>query len=235
MPILDHLNPDIADVTPFEAFHTQWAAHIVIDLNERLPEGFLAMPHTHLGEREIDVRTDKFLDAVKKQELKAIYQPQSPVTANAEFPTEFEVFVDYIERGRHITVGVIEITSPANKARPSERDSFVAKCKNLIAKNVSLILVDICSPPLFNLHNQLLQSLRITCGFMEESRERPLYCTAYRRTSSVEAKPAVNIWTYPLKVRNVLPELPLFVTSDVSIPVNLEATYLEVCKVFRIR
>jgi hypothetical protein len=46
MPILNHSNSEIADKTPFEAFHTQWAAHIVIDLNERLPEGFLAVPHT---------------------------------------------------------------------------------------------------------------------------------------------------------------------------------------------
>ena len=204
MSIRDHLNPDIADITPFEAFHTQWAAHIVIDLNERLPEGFLAVPHTHIGDREVDVRTDKFLEALKKHELKALYQPQPPVTANAEFPTEFEVFVDYIESGRHITVGVIEIISPANKARPSERDSFVAKCKNLIAKNVSLIMVDIYSPPFFNLHNQLLQSLKVTCGFLEERQESPLYCAAYRRTSSEAAKPAVNIWSYPLKVGDLL-------------------------------
>ena len=73
MPILDHLSSEIADVTHFEAFHTQWAAHIVMDLNERLPQGFLAIPHTHLGEREVDVRTDKYLDAVKKQELQSLY------------------------------------------------------------------------------------------------------------------------------------------------------------------
>ena len=235
MPILDHLNSDIADIAPFEAFHTQWAAHIVMDLNKRLPKGFLAVPHTHLGDREVDVRTDRFLEAEKKQELNTRYQPQPPITADAEFPTEFEVFVDYIERGKHITVGVIEVISPANKARLSERDSFVAKCKNLIAKNVSLILVDICASPFFNLHNQLLHSLRVTCGLLEESQEIPLYCAAYRRTSNAEAKPAVNIWSYPLKVAAVLPELPLFITTDVSIPVNLETTYLEVCQVFRMQ
>ncbi|MCH8291252.1 DUF4058 family protein [Candidatus Poribacteria bacterium] len=232
MPILDHFIPDIADITPFEAFHTQWAAHIVIDLNERLPEGFLAVPHTHIGDREVDVRTDKFLTSAKKQEIQALYQPEPPVTADVEFPSEFEVFVDYIERGRHITVGVIEIISPANKARSGERDSFVAKCRNLIAKSVSLIMVDICSQPFFNLHNQLLQSLRTTCGFLE-NQKFPLYCAAYRSTSGNNAKPAVNIWSYPLKVGDVLPQLPLFITSDISVPVNLETTYLEVCKVFR--
>ena len=234
MPILDHLSPEIADRTPFEAFHTQWAAHIVIDLNERLPEGFLAIPHTHLGGREVDVRTDSFLDEAKKQELKTLYQPQPPVKTHALFPIEFEVFVSYIERGKYITVGVIEILSPSNKSRPSERDSFVAKCKNLIAKNVSLIIVDVHSHPSFNLHNQLLQSLRVAKGFLEEDKESPLYCAAYRRTSGEDVKQAVNIWSFSLKIGDILPELPLFITSDIAVPVNLEETYMNVCEVFRL-
>jgi len=127
MPILDHSSPKIADKTPFEAFHTQWAAHIVIDLNERLPEGFLAIPHTHLGEREVDVRTDSFLDDAEKERLKVLYQPQPPVETHAEFPVEFEIFVDYLNRGKYITVGIIEILSPSNKARPSARDSFMVE------------------------------------------------------------------------------------------------------------
>jgi hypothetical protein len=235
MPILNHLNPDIADITPFEAFHTQWAAQLVIDLNTRLPDGFLAILHTHIGDREVDVRTDRFLMEAQKNALKASYQPKPAITADAEFPTEFEVFVDYIERGKHITVGVIEIVSPANKARPSERDSFVAKCRNLVAKNVSLIIIDICSPPFFNLHNQLLQSLQVSHGFLAEAPEYPLYCAAYRSTSNQAGKPAVNIWAETLKIGDTLPELPLFITFDVAVPVNLEATYLEVCKIFRIR
>jgi len=235
MPILDHSSPKIADKTPFEAFHTQWAAHIVIDLNERLPEGFLAIPHTHIGEREVDVRTDRFLDEAEKQKLKSLYQPEIPLQTNAEFPVEFEVFVDYIERGKHITVGVIEILSPSNKSRPSERDSFVAKCKNLIAKNVSLIIIDLHSHPFFNLHNQLLQSLKALKGIPEENKEKPLYCAAYRRTSNSDVKPAVNIWSFPLKVGDVLPELPLFITSDIAIPVNLEKSYMDVCQVFRLK
>ena len=234
MPILDHLRTEIADRTPFEAFHTQWAAHIVIDLNQRLPEGFLAIPHTHLGEREVDVRTDSFLDDAEKERLKVLYQPQPPVETHAEFPIEFEVFIDYINRGKYITVGVIEILSPSNKARPSERDSFVAKCKNLIAKNVSLIIVDVHSYPFFNLHNQLLQSISAMNGFLEENKENPLYCAAYRRAYSADANPAVKIWSFSLKIGDVLPELPLFITSDIAIPVNLEETYMDVCRVFRL-
>ena len=172
MPILDHLNSEVSDIAPFESFRSAWTTYIVEELNEILPEGFLAIPQTSIGAREVDVRADKLRDIGEK--LQAQYQPQVPIVTRAEFPSEFEVFVDYIERGRHITVGAIEIVSRGNKDRPDEdeRDSFVSKCKNLIAKNVSLIIVDILETPAFNLHNQLLRAIKTTAGYIEEKLEK---------------------------------------------------------------
>jgi hypothetical protein len=233
MPILDHLNPEIIDVAPFESFHSAWTTYIVEDLNEILPEGFLAIPQTSIGAREVDVRADKIRS--RGQKLKSRYQPQVPITTRAEFPQEFEVFVDYIERGRHITVGAIEILSRANKDRPSERNSFVAKCENLIAKNVSLIIVDILETPVFNLHNQLLRAIKATEGYIEENQEKPLYCAAYRKHPHSEANSeGMDIWRDCLEVGDNLPELPLYITSESAVPVNFEKSYLKVCKVFRI-
>ena len=233
MPILDHLNPEISDIAPLESFHSAWTTYIVEDLNEILPEGFLAIPQTSIGAREVDVRADKIRGM--GQTLKGSYQPQLPVTTQAEFPSVFEVFVDYIERGRHITVGAIEILSRANKDRPSERDNFVAKCENLIAKNVSLIIVDVLELPLFNLHNQLLRAVKATAGYIEEDPENPLYCAAYRKQPHGESNlELVDIWHNPLKIGDTLPELPLYITSEVAVPVNFEESYMKVCKVFRI-
>ena len=59
MPILDHLTPEISDIAPFESFHSVWTTYIVEHLNEILPEGFLAIPQTSIGAREVDVRADK--------------------------------------------------------------------------------------------------------------------------------------------------------------------------------
>ena len=127
MPILDHLNPEISDIAPFESFHSAWTTYIVEDLNEILPEGFLAIPQTSIGAREVDVRADKIRGMGTNPERGISTSAASHNTG--EFPSVFEVFVDYIERGRHITVGAIEILSRANKDRPSERDSFVANAK----------------------------------------------------------------------------------------------------------
>jgi hypothetical protein len=233
MPILNHLDPQISDIAPFESFHSAWTTYIVEDLNEILPTGFLAIPQTSIGAREVDVRADKLRGV--GQTLQPHYRPQPPITARAEFPTEFEVFVDYIERGRHITVGAIEIISRGNKDRPSERDSFVSKCKNLIAKHVSLIIVDILAAPAFNLHNQLLRVIKATDGYIEEDPDKPLYCAAYRKCPHEEAPVSeVEIWKISLPIGAALPELPLYITSDFSVPVNLEHSYARVCKVFRI-
>ena len=42
-------------------------------------------------------------------------------------------------------------------------------------------------------------------------------------------EPAVKFWAYTLKVGDKLPQLPLFITPEVAVPVNLEETYMRVC------
>ncbi len=234
MPILDHLSPEILDIADFDAFHTQWAAQIVAALNKILPRGFRAKAHTTIGTREVDVRTDRSLSLSEKQRLISQYQVlQPPIVSDAVFPSELEVFVDYIDRGKQITVGVIEIISRANKDRPGNRDAFVAKCTNLLSKNVSLVMVDILALPAFNLHNQLLDALDIKDGHLKE-KESPLYCTAYHQILIEESKPAIEFWRYALKVSDPLPELPLFITSEIAVPVNLEQTYMEMCHALKV-
>ncbi len=233
MPILDHLAPDVSDIAPFESFHSAWTTYIVEELNLILPDGFLAIPQTSIGAREVDVRADKI--RALTQMLHPQYQPRTPLITRAEFPTEFEVFVDYIDRGRHITVGAIEIVSRGNKDRPSERDSFVSKCRNLIAKNVSLIVIDVLATPAFNLHNQLLRAIHAGDGYIDAATEQPLYCAAYRASHHQDAAwGEMEIWIETLSVGDNLPELPLFITSEVSVPVHLERSYTRVCQVLRV-
>ena len=229
MPVLDHLSPEILDIADFDAFHAQWAAKIVTALNKILPRGFRAKAHTSVGTREVDVRTDKSLGATQKQRLHSEYQiTDSPIVSEAAFPEELEVFVDYIDRGKQVTVGVIEIVSRANKDRPGNRDAFVAKCSHLLASNVSLVIMDILALPTFNLHNQLLEALDIKKGYLRDEK-MALYCAAYHQALSEERKPGVEFWRYALKVGDPLPELPLFITSEIAVPVNLERTYMEIC------
>jgi len=230
MPILDHLSEDINDIAGFQSFHNAWAVEIAYDLNRVLPKGYRALSHAQIGSREVDVRTDKSLTANEKAELMKRYQPfDPPVIANAVFPAELEVFVMNIRRRKHRTVGVIEIVSEGNKDRPESRNTFVAKCNNLLSQEVSVVIVDILAFPFFNLHNQLLRALKVTEGRLREDEETPLYCSSYRKTFDTKDEPAVKLWAYTLKVGDTLPKLPLFITSEVAVPVNLEETYVKVC------
>jgi len=233
MPILDHSNNKLR--ADFDSFHSSWMVHIADDLNEILPQKFVARAHAKIGVREVDVRTDELLTEEEKTQF-TLYQPPPPSSPaiKATFPTELEVFVKYIEREEERTVGVIEIVSPRNKDRPQARDKFVAKCSNLLSEGISLIIIDILPVPSFNLHNQLLLALEGTGGYLKE--DKPLYCTAYRQTSIFEEEevPAIDCWTYTLKVSDTLPELPLFITLEHAVPVDLEKTYMETCRKSRV-
>lgn len=234
MPILDHLSKKLK--ANFDSFHSSWMVHIVDELNEILPQRFVALPHAKIGVREVDVRTDELLTAEEKEQFTS-YQPYpaSFPGVKATFPTELEVFVKYLERDEERTVGVIEIVSPRNKDRQKARDKFVAKCSNLLSEGISLIIIDLLSVPSFNLHNQLLLALEATEGYLKED-DKPLYCTAYRQTSIFEEEeiPAVDCWTHTLKVSDTLPELPLFIAPELAVPVDLEKTYMETCRRLRI-
>jgi len=230
MPILDHSNKKLR--SDFDSFHSSWMVHIADNLNDILPQKFVARAHAKIGVREVDVRTDELLTEEEKTQF-ALYQPPSPSSSGIKttFPTELEIFVKYIEREEERTVGVIEIVSPRNKDRPQARDKFVAKCSNLLSEGVSLIIIDILSVPYFNLHNQLLGALEGTEGYLKANQCKPLYCTAYRQMFIFEEEevPAIDCWAYALKVSDILPELPLFITPECAVPVDLEKTYMETC------
>src|SRR3954454_1529595 len=58
MPLRDHFRSPLADRRSWEVFHGQWPAMIVIGLNRKLPQRYVAEPQVHLGSSiEIDVAT----------------------------------------------------------------------------------------------------------------------------------------------------------------------------------
>jgi len=230
MPILDHLSEEITDIVEFNSFHHHWAAHIAEDLNKILPRGFRARAHAWIGIREVDVRTDKSLTADEEKQLILWYQPPAPLAkTRAAFPIESQVFVENVRRRKQKTVGVIEIISEGNKDRPDNRNTFVAKCRSLLSHDISVIIVDILAVPFFNLHNLLLRAFKVREGQIKEDNETPLYCGVYRKTF-IQDEPGLVCWGYTLKIGDELPELPLFITPEMAVPVALEKSYMETCQ-----
>jgi hypothetical protein len=245
MPLRDHLHPPFSLVRSWEAVHGGWPMVIVQHLNKTLSPYYSAGPRVHFGgEVEIDVGTFE-----SQAELPAgAYGSQpgeggaaTPVWAPAE-PTlavetemsdvdEYEVRVYDNERGRRL-VAAIELISPANKDRPEHRSQFTAKCAALLRQGVSLVLVDVVTARNANLYADLLALIGRSDRSLG-SEPPPTYAVACRWRPRGRSR-WLETWNRELKVGLPLPCLPLWLTEDLAIPLDLEASYEQTCRDLRI-
>jgi hypothetical protein len=244
MPLRDHFHPPLAVRRSWQEIHGQWPAMIVIALARRLPRRYVAAPQVQFGSSiEIDVATfeeDK-RDAAPWGEAEgngggvatAVWAPPRPTLAvPVELPQdEYEVRVYDEEAGRRL-VAAVEIVSPANKDRPERRRAFVAKCAALLQELVSVTIVDLVSARQFNLYSDLLELIGQTDPALAP--QPPfLYAVACRGTRQARAW-LLQTWFHPLVVGQPLPTMPLWLAENLAVPLELEATYEEACRILRI-
>jgi len=240
MPLLDHFHAPLRARRPWGGLHSDWASSIARQLNRKLlPEQFVAIPNVYFGGRiEIDVATVE--EAYKADATReggaatATWAPPRPTVETAvEFAdlTAVEVQILDQEAGQRL-VAAVELVSPANKDRPDHREAFVIKCASYLQNGVSLMIVDIVTSRAANLHRQLLELLKLPTA--RNGRELPdLYAVAYR-TFTVKEKGTLQIWEESLALGKPLPTLPLWVTPELVVPVDLEQSYCETCEALRI-
>jgi hypothetical protein len=245
MPLRDHFRPPLDNVTSWEGFHGQWPAMIVLALARKLPRRYVAAPRAHFGSSvEIDVATFE-----KDEEdppswaegegngggvATAVWAPPRPTLAvPADLPAqdEYEVRVYDTKRGRRL-VAAVEIVSPANKDRPEHRGAFVAKCAALLQEQVSVTVVDLVTTRHFNLYGDLLTLVELTDPALPPE-PPPLYAVACRGTKKDRAW-LLETWLHPLALGQPLPTLPLWLADNLAVPLELEASYEETCRVLRI-
>jgi hypothetical protein len=134
------------------------------------------------------------------------------------------------ERGMRL-VGVIELVSPGNKDRPEARQAFVAKCAAYLQEQIGLMIVDIVTERRTNLHEELL---RLVAPGQSPVSVSPLYAVAYR--AGLNGRPGrLDTWPASLTVGQPLHTLPLWLPGELPMPIDLEITYEETCRVLRIR
>ena len=243
MPLRDHFHPPVSKRSSWEGFHGLWPGIIVQQLSPRLPDGLVAEPRVHLGSYyEIDVCTfdqneeGEFGSSRESNVDLATAAPQAPpvptLTLDAEFPEQYayEVLVFDLERNRRL-VAAIEIVSPANKDRLESRQLFVAKCFNLLRKDVCLSIVDLVTTRQFNLYTELLALLdRCDPAF---DAPPPTYAVTCRKRQ-VGRQTKLDTSSFPLAVGRPLPSLPLWLSETQTVALDLEATYEETCRILRI-
>jgi hypothetical protein len=242
MPLRDHFRPPLDNVTAWEGFHGQWPAVIVQHLGKILPSHYVAAPRVHSGSHvEIDVATYNAESGVPSLPesgsggvATAVWAPSQPTLAvETELPDadEYEVRVWDLKRGRRL-VATVEIVSPANKDRPEHRRLFVAKCAALFQQRVTVVIVDLVTVRDFNLYADLLELIGQADPALGAT-PSPLYAGACRWRSR-EGKKLLESWYEPLTVGQTLPTLPLWLTEDFAVPLELEASYEQTCRDLRI-
>jgi hypothetical protein len=217
---------------------------IVIGLSRILPQRYVAEPQVHLGSSiEIDVATydEDEADFPSTEErdngggvATAVWAPPKPtltIATDLADPDEYEVRVYDTRTGRRL-VAAVEIVSPANKDRPEHRRAFVAKCAALLQNHVCVAIVDLVTTRDFNLYSDLMEQLGLTDpSFAGES--PPLYAVTCRRARQ-EGKWLLKTWSHRLVLDQPLPTLPLWLAANFAVPLELEASYEETCRILRI-
>jgi hypothetical protein len=242
MPLRDHFRPPLDNKHSWDELHGGWPMMIVQRLFPILPDRYTAAPGVHLGAMfEVDVST------YEQDELPptghsssgeggvatcASLAPTLTLEVDLSEPDEYEVRVYDTRRERRL-VAAIELVSPSNKDRPDSRRVFAAKVAALLQQDVSVSIVDVVTVRQFNLYAELL-------GLIGQSdpalRAQPphLYTATIRVRKWPRRRPRLEAWFYPLVIGQPLPTLPLWLTEDTSVPLDLEASYEDTCRILRI-
>lgn len=214
---------DWTDRDGFEGLHGLWMAELVRSLKATLPPGYRAVIGTtpvglvglETAKPDVSVRNGTGQPAATSG--RAIPQPDAElaVAVLEEDPT-----VRVVKNGQ--LVAAIELVSPGNKDRPSARGYYAGRYTNYLRGGIHLMVVDVHRRPLgFGFPALIATSLG-----------EPLPAPPAPSVVSYRVGPAaaiggrmLEIWERPLAAGEPLPEMPLPLTYDDAVLVDLEGTY----------
>lgn len=119
-------------------------------------------------------------------------------------------------------IAAIELISPRNKDRQSARETYLSRYLAYLLESVHLLLVDVyCRPIEFSFADRIEQELSI------DHRPLPAPCAVSYRVGEPAATGGcyLAIWRRVLSPGSILPTLPLPLTTDCAVWVDLEKTY----------
>jgi hypothetical protein len=188
-----------------------------------LPPGYYAVPLVDRdGPIEIDVAAPQ------------PWTPPAPGLAVAvDLPAvdavEVQVFTD---DGDPRLTAAIELVSPRNKDRPQARQVFAVKCVGYLQQGSSVMVVDTVTTRRADLNTAILSLLGAVADAAMPS---SLSAASYQAVGVEEETQQLRLWQAPLALGQPLPTLPLWIASDFSVPLDLEASYQATCTDLRIR
>jgi hypothetical protein len=239
MPLRDHFHTN-STVLKWEALHGFWPAAIVARLNSILPNDYIAQPRVRLGTTmEIDVgaleRESRDLSHGRVNGNGGVavtaWAPAAPtILLDAELPEPDEYEVNIYSQDEFRLVAAIELISPSNKDRSENRRTLVNKCESLLKRDVCVTIVDPVTSRAANVYGELLDEL----GAERTAVSRSVIYAATCRGVRNGLRWQLESWEHALTIGSALPSLPIWLSPDLMVPLELEATYEETCRSLRI-
>jgi len=218
----------------FHTFHLRWIAALCDWFNGGgLPEGYFAMAEAITGGYEPDVVALELSPRTGESESPggtavATRAPTATIMARTERARYAAKANRIVIRHRDgEVVAVVEIVSPGNKDSRDAMKQFTRKAATFLAHGIHLLVIDLFPPNKRNpegIHKAIWDRIR------DEDYSQP----ADKLLTVVSYAAADEIVAYiePLKVGDLLPEVPVFIAADRYVNCPLENTYEATWNVF---
>ncbi len=228
MPLLDHFRPPLTQKGKWESFNTFWLVAMAKWLNRTLPrDEFTALVQVHLGSRvEADVAEfEETAGGHRNGAVGTLPTVAAPTaTVPAFFPDDLEIQIQD-PLGSLRLAGVIELVSPGNKKETNERQAFVAKCATYLRQGVGLVIVDVVTERLANLHNELMQLVGGPTP-TQLPKGTGTYVAGYRPVHR-DGRNEIDVWAEVATIGQPIPSIPLALRRGPIVTLDLDATYSE--------
>ena len=213
MPLRDHFHPPLQNNPNAESVTASWTTMLLQRLNaSALPAGYRAEQEVFGGPRvTIDLGT--------------IEKPNAPpaVLAGEVSFTDADLFEVKVRDEDGRTAAAIKLGSRSNKDRPEARRAFAIKCASYLQAGLSVVLIDIVTNRRSGMHSELVYLLDMADSLHWSSRGGTA-AVSYRIVGAPEGS-RLEVWPEELVVGTPLPTVPLWLTPDLAIPLELETTY----------
>jgi hypothetical protein len=219
---------DWRDDRGWNSLHIVWQAQLLDWIQPRLPEGFRAylgsVPALTIdannGRPDLGVRrwTSEANGGTNGAASASSPEPDTEAVAVFDLDPQTAVQIDF--HGQ--LIAAIEIVSPRNKDRLDARQRYLSRYLSYVRQGVHLLLIDVLPRPAeFSFADALAANLQ----FPQPACPAP-FAVSYRVGEPVPEGTIMAVWRRPVQIGEVLPTIPLALTAEVRIPIDLEHTYM---------
>jgi hypothetical protein len=212
----------------WEGVHQYWLTDLARSVKPQLPSGYRA----YLGSApKLTIGQDNWKPdvAVRHWEVaNGSPTPQASQEMSAEPETQVAVTIALDpELAVHVTnggrlVAAIELVSPRNKDRPSSRETYLIRYLGYLKWGVNLMLVDVHPRPFgFSFADALTEELQVKLAPLAA----PMAIVYRVEGPTPDGGSFVGLWRRQLVVGEPLPVLPLPLSNQSHVVVDLEGTY----------